>query len=465
MHVDQPDLLAAVPDVIGHHRAVGHRVGVRHREHRGVAAQCRCCRTGFDVLGVLAARLTQVSVQVDEARQQDLIGRVDDVGVVGDRPGPRRCRRSGRRRPARRPGRLRRRAAPHESYASCADRLPPCPFLHLCARPADGTAPPSGRAHRWKPVAAQPIASSRPPRRRSPCHAASVRGAAPPRCRAASPAASRKARSSTEYSRADGKNPPFIRSACTRSISTASATGSSASRSCDTVTGQRSPRPAAASAAPPAPPRRRACPAAATLDRATRLCRMSPTITTRLPSMPPSRWRMVSASSSAWVGCSWVPSPALITDGPAALGGASTPASCWAAPGRGVADDQRVGARRAQRQGGVAQRLTLGHRRSRRADVDDVGAHPLAGHLERHPGAGGVLVEHRDDGAATQRRQLLDLAAQQRLSEPVGVVEDRGRLVAASGRRPRAGASHRAGPPWRCDRARRHGRRARPAAL
>ena len=83
MHVDQPDLLAAVPDVVGDDGAVGDRVGVGHREHRGVAAQSRCSRTGFDVLGVLPAGFTQVGVQVDEAGKQDLIGGVEYVGVVG----------------------------------------------------------------------------------------------------------------------------------------------------------------------------------------------------------------------------------------------------------------------------------------------------------------------------------------------------------------------------------------------
>src|SRR5690348_9005713 len=40
---------------------------------------------------------------------------------------------------------------------------------------------------------------------------------------------------------------------------------------------------------------------------------MSPTTATRRPSRSP-RWRhIVNASSSAWVGCSWVPSPALTT--------------------------------------------------------------------------------------------------------------------------------------------------------
>ena len=48
-------------------------------------------------------------------------------------------------------------------------------------------------------------------------------------------------------------------------------------------------------------------------ERATRLCEMSPTIATTRPSSEPSDWRSVNASSSAWVGCSWQPSPAFTT--------------------------------------------------------------------------------------------------------------------------------------------------------
>ena len=58
-------------------------------------------------------------------------------------------------------------------------------------------------------------------------------------------------------------------------------------------------------------------------------------MTTRRPSMSPSRCRMVSASSNAWVGCSWVPSPALITDGPPSVGGDVQSASRCAAPEAG----------------------------------------------------------------------------------------------------------------------------------
>ena len=52
---------------------------------------------------------------------------------------------------------------------------------------------------------------------------------------------------------------------------------------------------------------------ASKLERATRLCRRSPTIATVSPVISPLRWRIVRRSSNAWVGCSWVPSPALIT--------------------------------------------------------------------------------------------------------------------------------------------------------
>ena len=100
VHVDQADLLAAPPHVVGHHRAVGDRVGVGHREHRGVAAESRCGRTGFDVLGVLAARLAQVGVQVDQPGSSTWPVGVDDLGVLGWLRARRRSRRSGRRRPA-----------------------------------------------------------------------------------------------------------------------------------------------------------------------------------------------------------------------------------------------------------------------------------------------------------------------------------------------------------------------------
>ena len=65
-------------------------------------------------------------------------------------------------------------------------------------------------------------------------------------------------------------------------------------------------------------------------ERATRECAMSPTIQIERPSMPPSFERSVCTSSSACVGCSCLPSPALTT---AAL---VQPATSAAAPACGL---------------------------------------------------------------------------------------------------------------------------------
>ncbi len=48
-------------------------------------------------------------------------------------------------------------------------------------------------------------------------------------------------------------------------------------------------------------------------DRATRECRMSPTTASRSPSNDEKCSRIVNRSRRAWVGCSWVPSPAFRT--------------------------------------------------------------------------------------------------------------------------------------------------------
>ena len=81
VHVDQPDLLAAAPHVLDDDGGVGHRVGVGHREHGGVAAARGGPGAGLDRLGLLAARLPQVGVQVDEAGQQHGAVGVEDLAV------------------------------------------------------------------------------------------------------------------------------------------------------------------------------------------------------------------------------------------------------------------------------------------------------------------------------------------------------------------------------------------------
>ena len=88
-----------------------------------------------------------------------------------------------------------------------------------------------------------------------------------------------------------------------------------------------------------------------------------------------------------------------------------------------VAHDECVGTGRAQGHRGIAQGFTFGHRGTGCADIDDVGTHPFACHLERHPGARRVLEEHRHDRASAQRRELAYLSSQKCLLEPFCLVE------------------------------------------
>src|SRR6476620_9619934 len=64
-------------------------------------------------------------------------------------------------------------------------------------------------------------------------------------------------------------------------------------------------------------------------ERATRECKMSPQMATVSRSMRPLLRRMVSASSSAWVGCSCEPSPALITEQSTLRASSSTAPEAW----------------------------------------------------------------------------------------------------------------------------------------
>ena len=105
-----------------------------------------------------------------------------------------------------------------------------------------------------------------------------------------------------------------MRSRWMRSVITASApriasstVGATLEPSDSTPAGMRVAGPASVTSTP-----RAASPKQA--ERATRECPMSPTIATRRPSKPPCQaWRSVMRSSRPWVGCSWRPSPALMT--------------------------------------------------------------------------------------------------------------------------------------------------------
>ena len=128
---------------------------------------------------------------------------------------------------------------------------------------------------------------------------------------------------------------------------------------------------------------------------------------------------MVKASSSAWVGCSWVPSPALT------MARAAGPGEQVGRPGRGVPHHDHVGRHRLEVLDRVDQRLPFRHARRRRGDAERVGAQPLLGDLEGRAGAGAGLEEEVDHRAPAQRRDLLDGPAADLLHRHGGVEDQR----------------------------------------
>ena len=74
----------------------GERIGVRHFEHGGDAAQHRAARAGFQVLLVGQAGLAEMHLAVDHARQQMQAAAVDRLAGAR-RAKDRRSRRCGRR--------------------------------------------------------------------------------------------------------------------------------------------------------------------------------------------------------------------------------------------------------------------------------------------------------------------------------------------------------------------------------
>ena len=115
------------------------------------------------------------------------------------------------------------------------------------------------------------------------------------------------------YSPSEGKWLEAWRSCWMRSSMTTSASASADLRSCETFTprsvnqcGTRVEGPTSVTSAS-------SLVSAQMLERATRLKRMSPRITTLRPFNAPRCSFIVKVSSSACVGCSWAPSPALMT--------------------------------------------------------------------------------------------------------------------------------------------------------
>jgi hypothetical protein len=85
--VDVAGSLPEVEHLLDDTGRVGDRVGVGHRVDRGEATECSGAGAGRHGLGVLAAGLTQVGVQVDQAGQGDEPVGVDGHRILGRRTG------------------------------------------------------------------------------------------------------------------------------------------------------------------------------------------------------------------------------------------------------------------------------------------------------------------------------------------------------------------------------------------
>jgi hypothetical protein len=65
-NIDKPTSLAKAPHLLDDTGSVSYRVGIRHGMNAGEATKGGRARAGLDGLGILAARLAQVRMQVDE---------------------------------------------------------------------------------------------------------------------------------------------------------------------------------------------------------------------------------------------------------------------------------------------------------------------------------------------------------------------------------------------------------------
>ena len=93
-HVAQPGPHALAADEVDDLDAVLRRVGVRHGDDRGEAAERRGTAAGLDRLGLFLAGLAQVDVEVDESGAHHTAGGVDQLVSLRSSSSPRgRCRR------------------------------------------------------------------------------------------------------------------------------------------------------------------------------------------------------------------------------------------------------------------------------------------------------------------------------------------------------------------------------------
>src|SRR5439155_585491 len=198
--------------------------------------------------------------------------------------------------------------------------------FQLHARSSTGVAVPAPASRYNKAIrTATPFVTCASMSERVPCATAgsiSIPSFIGPGCITGAPERIRATRSAVrpqtrEYSRRDGRSPDAWRSRWIRSAITASAPSSARSRSDSYVTPCGScPHRHAVGISVGGPASVIRAPSGRSVlmsERATRLCRTSPTMTTRFPSRSPTASRSVYASSTPCVGWACQPSPALIT--------------------------------------------------------------------------------------------------------------------------------------------------------
>ena len=286
------------PDLLDDAGGVGDGIGIGHCVDGRESAKRRGGGSGRDRLGVLPTGLAQVSVQVDEAGEDDQAVSVDPLGAqssqpahIGDAAVPQvqiGCRPVGQR---------------GSDDEVVGHRAPPSPESSVGRAPASSRY--STAIRTLTPFATCSTIVDRA------LSATSALISRPrfigPGCMTMASSLSTPSRRPSRpyrllYSRALGKKPPpdrFIRSRCTRNAITTSLFGSTSSRSYDVAHGQAATPTGSSVGGATRVTSAPSVASSSTLLRATLLCRTSPTMVTRRPSRLP-RWaRIVKASNSA----------------------------------------------------------------------------------------------------------------------------------------------------------------------
>ena len=87
VHVAQARLLPEIEDLVDHRGAIDRGLRVRHRDNGREATECRRSRTALDRLGLFAAGLAQVRVEIHQPRRDDAPRRVERYAcrvIVGE---------------------------------------------------------------------------------------------------------------------------------------------------------------------------------------------------------------------------------------------------------------------------------------------------------------------------------------------------------------------------------------------